>query len=92
MVSVLDSSAEDHWFEPWLGPTKDYKIDICYFSTKHAALRSKSKDWLGQYQDNVFEWSDMSTCVTVASVSQHYKNPTKSVGLVQSRHDHLIDM
>ena len=79
MVSVLDSSAEDHWFKPWLGPTKDYKIVICYFSAKHAALRSKSKDWLGQYKDNVFEWSDMSTCVTVASVSQHYKNIISSI-------------
>ena len=29
---------------------------------KHAALGSKSKDsWLAWKQDNVFEWSDMST-------------------------------
>jgi hypothetical protein len=27
----------------------------------HAALRSKSKDWLVLNQDNVSEWSDMST-------------------------------
>jgi hypothetical protein len=27
-----------------------------------AALRRKSKDWLAQNQNNVSEWSDMSTC------------------------------
>ena len=42
------------------GQTKDYKIGICCFSTKHAALRSKSKDWLAQNQNNVSEWSNMS--------------------------------
>jgi len=30
-----------------LGQTKDYKIGICCFSTKHAALRRKSKEWFG---------------------------------------------
>jgi hypothetical protein len=25
---------------------EDYKIGNCYFSAEHAALRSKSKDWL----------------------------------------------
>jgi hypothetical protein len=42
--------------------TKDYKIGICYFSAKHAALRSKSKDWLTRNQNNVSEGSDMSIC------------------------------
>ena len=42
------------------GQIKDYKIGICSFSTKHAALRRKSKDWLARNQDNVSEWSDMS--------------------------------
>ena len=37
MVSVLVSSAVDHWFEPRSGQTKDYTIDICCcFSTRHA--------------------------------------------------------
>jgi len=36
-----------------LGQTKDYKIGICCFSAKHAALRRKSKDWLAQNQKNV---------------------------------------
>ena len=55
MVSVFASSAVDREFESRLGHTKDYKIGICYFSTKHAALRRKSKDWLAQNQNNVYE-------------------------------------
>ena len=60
MISVLAPSTVDRGFEPRLGQTKDYKIGICCFSAKHAALRSKSKDWLAQ--NNVSEWSDMSIC------------------------------
>ena len=37
------------------------EIGICFTSTKHAALRSKSKDWLAWNEDNVSEWRDMST-------------------------------
>ena len=44
MVSVLDSDVVDHVFEPQSGKTKDYEIGICCFSTKHPALRRKSKD------------------------------------------------
>ena len=61
MVSVLASSAEERGFEPQSDQTKDYKIGICCFSAKHLALRRKSKDCLDQNQNNVFEWSDMST-------------------------------
>ena len=61
MVSVLASSAIDHGFKPWSGQTKDYKIGICCFSAKHAALWRKSKDWLARNQNNVSEWSDIST-------------------------------
>jgi hypothetical protein len=60
MLSVLASSAVYHGLEPRSGQTKDYKIGICCFSAKHAALRSKSKDWLARNQNDVFEWSDMS--------------------------------
>jgi hypothetical protein len=67
MVSLLALSVVDHGFEPQSGKTKDYKIDICCFSAKHTVLRCKSKDWLAQEQDNVYEWSDMFT--RVASVS-----------------------
>jgi hypothetical protein len=55
MVSVLCSSAVDREFEPRSGQTKDYKISICCFSAKHAALRRKSKDWSARNQNNVSE-------------------------------------
>ena len=63
MVSVVTSSVVGGGFEPKSGQTKDYKIG---FSAKHialrnAALRRKSKDWLARNQNNVFEWSNMST-------------------------------
>jgi hypothetical protein len=61
MVSVLASSAVDRGLEPRSDQTKDYKIGICCVSAKHAALRRKSKDWMVQNQNNVFEWSDIST-------------------------------
>jgi hypothetical protein len=62
LVSVLAASGEDREFLPRSSETKDYKIGICCFSTKHAAaLRRKSKDWLALNQNNVYEWSDMST-------------------------------
>jgi hypothetical protein len=57
MVSKLSSNG----FERRSGQTKDYKIGICCFSAKHAALRRKSKYWLARNQNNVSEWSDMST-------------------------------
>jgi hypothetical protein len=60
MISMLASSAVDCGFKPRSGQTKDYKIGICCFSAKHAALRRKGKDWLARNQDNVSEWSDMS--------------------------------
>jgi hypothetical protein len=60
MVSMLASSVVDCGFDPQSSQTKDYKTDICYFSTKHAALRRKSKDWLARNQDNVSTWGDMS--------------------------------
>ena len=62
MVSVLASSAVECGFDPWSGRTKDYKIGICCFSAKHAALRRKSKDWLARNQDNVSECGNMSIC------------------------------
>jgi hypothetical protein len=61
MVSVLASSAVDRLLEPQSGQTKVYEISICCFSVKHTALRSKSKYWLARNQNNVSEWSDIST-------------------------------
>ena len=63
MVSVFTSSAVDCGFETRAGQTNDYKIGLCCFSSKHTALRRKSKDWLVRNQDNVSEWSDMSICL-----------------------------
>jgi hypothetical protein len=60
MVSVIASSVVDRRFELRLDQTKNYKIGICCFSAKHAALRRKIKDWLARNQNNVSEWSDMS--------------------------------
>jgi hypothetical protein len=60
MVSALVLSMVERGFEPRSYQTKDYKIGICRFSAKHAAIRRKSKDWLVRNQNNVFEWSEMS--------------------------------
>jgi hypothetical protein len=46
--------------QPQSGQMKPYKIDICCFSAKPAALRSKSKDFLAQNQDIVSECGDKS--------------------------------
>ena len=59
MVSVLALSALDRGFEPWSGQNKDYEIGICCFSAKTTDLRRKS--CLARNQNNVSEWSDMST-------------------------------
>jgi hypothetical protein len=61
MVSVLTSSAINCGYEPQSGQTKEYQIGICCFSAKKASLRRKSKDWLALNQNNVSEWSDIST-------------------------------
>jgi hypothetical protein len=60
-VSLLALSVVDRGFEPRLGQTKDSKIGICCFSDKHAVLRRKGKDWLAKHQDEVSEWSGMSS-------------------------------
>ena len=36
-------------------------MGICCFSAKHTTLWNKGKDWLSRNQNNVSEWSDMST-------------------------------
>ena len=52
-VRMLALSAECHGFDLWPGQTSDIKNGIYCLSTKHAALRSKSKDCLAQSQNNV---------------------------------------
>ena len=49
---ILQRSVVDHGFEPWSDQTKEYAHSI----------KEKSKDWLAENQDNVSEWSNMSTC------------------------------
>ena len=61
MVNVLATSAIDCGHELRSCQTIEYKIGICRFSAKNAALRRKSKDWLARNQNNVSEWSDIST-------------------------------
>ena len=61
MVRVLASSAVDDSFEHRSGQTKDYRTIICCFYAKHTALRGKGKYWLAWNQDNVSEWSNIST-------------------------------
>ena len=60
MVNVFASSVGDRGFEPRRVKPKTTKIGIC-FSTKHAALRRKSRDWLAMNHNNMSKWIDMST-------------------------------
>ena len=71
-------------FEPRWGQTIAYAIGI--FSTKHAALRSKSKDWIVGNQDTVSEWSNMFTHELLFQWPNSIKiiKKPKRVGLVQS--------
>jgi hypothetical protein len=70
MVSVLKNGGS--WVQAPDGPNKNIKIGICCFSTKHAALRSKCKDWLAQNYDNVYEW--MSHVYPWTVISQNYES------------------
>jgi len=53
MLSMLASSVV-YVFEHYLVKLKT-KIGICCFSSKHTAIRRKSKDWLARNWDNVSE-------------------------------------
>jgi hypothetical protein len=48
------------------GQIKDYKIGICSFFAKHAALRRKSKDWLARNHDNGMVVEFTTTCAISA--------------------------
>jgi len=39
----------------------DNTIGVYCFFSKHASIRNKSKGWLARNQNNVSEWSDIST-------------------------------
>ena len=70
MVSMLASTAGDREFDPRSGQTKDYNWYVP-FSARHGPLRSKSKDWSARNQNNVSEWSDMSSCGLLLRVLAH---------------------
>jgi hypothetical protein len=57
---LLKHALTSYWQIVILNASKDYEIGICCFSSKHAALRRKIKDWLARNQNNVSEWGDMS--------------------------------
>jgi len=59
---MLTSCAVEHGFKLWSGQTKEYKIGICCFLAKHAALRRKREDLLAWNENNVSKWSNMFTC------------------------------
>jgi hypothetical protein len=92
MVIVLASSAVDRGFKPRSGQTKDHKIGICYFSTKHAALRRQRRKtiWL----EIRIMCPNMTICLFVDCFFSElvlYKFYQR-VGLVQSGpHHHLIE-
>ena len=56
----VESSCSRSWVQAPVESNQVYIIGVCCFSTNHAQLRSKSKDWLARNQNNVFEWRDMS--------------------------------
>jgi hypothetical protein len=51
----------DCGFEPRSGQTKYYKIGMCCFSAKHAALRRNRKDWSSR---NQIMWPIGATCLS----------------------------
>ena len=71
--------------------TKDYKMNVCYFSAKHTSLRSKSKDWLARNQNGVSEWCYMSTRgLLFQFLVRTIKNPIKTVSLGLGGHHHYL--
>jgi hypothetical protein len=61
MISELVSSAVDLGFEPPSGQTKTLKLVFAVFLVNTQHLGVRVKDCLARNQDNVSEWSNMST-------------------------------
>jgi hypothetical protein len=55
---------------------------VCFLYAKHTALRRKSQDWLAQNQDNVSEWSDMSTCGLLFRIRTMCQREMSTCGLL----------
>ena len=92
MVSVLASSAVDRGFELRSGHTRDYKIEMCFFSAKLAVLMSDNNDWLALNQLKASEWSDMSINELLFQWINTIKIQPSVFGLVQSgHHQNLIE-
>lgn len=52
MVSLQATTVADGGIDPGSGLTKEYKIGVCYFSAKHAALSSNNDDRMAQNRDS----------------------------------------
>jgi len=60
IVSVFALSAVDRGFQPRSVQTKHYKIGVCCFPAKNAALMRKRKYWFALNHENMSERSDMT--------------------------------
>jgi hypothetical protein len=72
------------------GRVKPMTIKLVFVASPlstHAAIRSKSKDWLAENQDNVSECGDMSTHKLLFQRASSIKIQLSV--LEQSRHHHL---
>jgi len=90
---MLPSNVVDHGFKLWSGQNKGCKLVFGAFSLlKHAAVRSKIKDWLAPNKDKVSECSEVYLQTDFVSVNYqyHYKNPTKSWSSTNRTSYHLI--
>ena len=67
------------------------KIGICCFSSKHTAVRRKSKDWLARNQNNVSKWSDVSTSF-LNELTLYKYSIKRSVSIESRHHFYLIEI
>jgi hypothetical protein len=63
---------------------------ICCFPSKHATLRSKSKDWLFRNQNNLFELGDVSTSGLLCTRREHTNNYTTDAVLQEIFKSHSL--
>jgi hypothetical protein len=69
MVSMLASSGVDRVFHSGSGQTKDYKIGICCFFVRYAALRRKRQRLVGSESEKCVRMERHVYPLTVVSVS-----------------------
>jgi len=84
MVDIPTLNAEDCWFNYCLIKSKTIKLVF--------AVSLQHEDWLDQNQDNVSEFSNVSSCRLLCQSVSTIKLQLKCVDLVRSRHHHLIEM